>query len=111
MGKLVAVSAADGRVLWQQPYSNYQLVLRDDGLYALSGQVGAEVGMDGQFRPDLSNTPEPSRKFDPLTGEILAEFQSGTPCLHAADRRDRRGVLPRQRWLDASGRRRRSSGD
>ncbi|MCU0982276.1 MAG: PQQ-binding-like beta-propeller repeat protein, partial [Pirellulaceae bacterium] len=50
VAKLVAVAAADGRVLWEQPYSNYQLVLRDDGLYALSGQVGAEVGMGGQFR-------------------------------------------------------------
>jgi outer membrane protein assembly factor BamB len=77
VGKLVAVSAADGRLLWQHPYSNYQLVLRDDGLYAISGQVGAEVGMDNQFRQERARIPEPSRKFDPLTGEILAEFDLG----------------------------------
>ncbi len=77
VAKLVAVAAADGRVLWEQPYSNYQLVLRDDGLYALSGQVGAEVGMGGQFRPELSRVPEPSRKFDPLSGQILAELNLG----------------------------------
>ena len=77
VAKLVAVAAADGRVLWEQPYSNYQLVLRDDGVYALSGQVGAEVGMGGQYRPELSRIPEPSRKFDPLTGQILAELDLG----------------------------------
>ena len=77
VAKLVAVSAADGRVLWQHPYSNYQLVLRDDGLYALSGQVGAEVGMGGQFRPGAARIPEPSRKFDPLTGQVLAEIKLG----------------------------------
>ena len=77
VGKLVAVSAADGHVLWEQPHSNYQLVLRDDGLYALSGQVGAEVGMERQFRMDLANTAVASRKFEPLTGEVLAEFPLG----------------------------------
>ncbi len=77
VAKLVAVSTADGRVLWQQPYNNYQLVLRDDGLYALSGQMGAEVGMGGQFRQELARIPEPSRKFDPLTGEILATIDLG----------------------------------
>lgn len=77
VGKLVAVATDDGRVLWQHPYSNYQLVLHEDGLYALSGQVGAEVGMDHPFRQERSRIPEPSRKFDPLTGEILAEFDLG----------------------------------
>jgi outer membrane protein assembly factor BamB len=75
--KLVAVATADGRLLWDHPYSNYQLVLRDDGLYGLSGQMGAEVGMDSQFRQDLARLPEPSRKFDPLTGRILAEIALG----------------------------------
>lgn len=59
--KLLALSAVDGRILWQHPYNNYQLVLLDDGLYALSGQIDNEV----------------SRKFDPLTGRILEEVNLG----------------------------------
>ena len=55
--KLLAVSAEDGRILWEHPYSNFQLVLREDGLYGLSGQIDEH----------------PSMKFDPLTGEVLAE--------------------------------------
>jgi outer membrane protein assembly factor BamB len=58
VGKLLAVSARDGSVLWQNEYSNFQLVLRQDGLYGLSGQIDKH----------------PSKKFDPLTGEVLAEF-------------------------------------
>ena len=59
--ELLALSAADGRILWQHPYNNYQLVLLDDGLYALSGQIDNEV----------------SRKFDPLTGKVLEELKLG----------------------------------
>jgi outer membrane protein assembly factor BamB len=59
--KLLTLSAADGRILWQHPYSNYQLVLLDGALYALSGQIDNEV----------------SRKFDPLTGKILEEVKLG----------------------------------
>jgi outer membrane protein assembly factor BamB len=62
VGKLLAVSAKDGSVLWEHPYNNFQLVFRDDGLYALSGQN--DVG-------------SPSMKFDPLTGEVLAELKTG----------------------------------
>ncbi len=58
---LVAVSAEDGYVLWKHPYSNYQIVLQGDALYGLSGQIDSEV----------------SRKFDPLTGKVLEEFQLG----------------------------------
>ena len=58
IGSLLAVSAKDGRVLWQNPYGNYQLVLREDGLYGLSGQTDKH----------------PSARFDPLTGRILAEL-------------------------------------
>lgn len=61
VGKLVAVSAEDGGVLWENPYDNFQLVLRDDGLYAISGPWGTNV----------------SKKFDPLTGEVLADLQVG----------------------------------
>ncbi len=61
VSKLIAMSAEDGRVLWQHPYNNYQTVLLDDGLYALSGQIDKEV----------------SRRFDPLTGRVLDEVKLG----------------------------------
>ncbi|MEJ2703608.1 MAG: PQQ-binding-like beta-propeller repeat protein, partial [Sedimentisphaerales bacterium] len=60
--KLLAVSTKDGDVLWSYPYNNFQLVLRKDGLYAISGQNDA-----GRL----------SKKFDPLTGTVLAEFETG----------------------------------
>ncbi|MHC4631309.1 MAG: outer membrane protein assembly factor BamB family protein [Planctomycetota bacterium] len=59
--KLLAVSTEDGRILWQHPYDNFQLVIHPDGLYAISGPWGINV----------------SKKFDPLTGEILAELPTG----------------------------------
>jgi len=65
IGKLLAVSAEDGSILWENPYSNFQVVLRDDGLYGLSGQIDKH----------------PSKKFAALTGEVLAEInQSRRAC-------------------------------
>jgi len=61
MDKLLAVSAEDGRVLWQDRYDNYQLLLRDEGLYAIS------------YRRDEGIT----KRLDPLTGQVLAEFSMG----------------------------------
>jgi len=61
IGKLLAVSAVDGRILWEDPYSNFQLILRDDGLYGISGQIDDAV----------------SKKFHPLTGKVLAEIKIG----------------------------------
>ena len=58
--KLLAVSAKDGSILWEDSYNNFQLVLRDDGLYGISGQI------------DMHK----SKKFDPLTGKVLAEFDT-----------------------------------
>jgi len=58
IGRLLAVSTEDGKTLWEHPYSNFQLVLRDDGLYGISGQIDKA----------------PSLKFDPLTGKVLAEI-------------------------------------
>jgi len=60
IGKLLAVSAEDGNILWEDPYNNFQLVIRDDGLYGISGQID-------NFK---------SKKFDPLTGEVLAELDT-----------------------------------
>ncbi len=59
--KLLAVSAEDGRILWEHPYDNFQVVIYPDSLYGISGPWGNNV----------------SKKFDPLTGEILAEFNLG----------------------------------
>ena len=61
VGKLLAVSAADGSILWENPYDNFQLILRDDGLYGISGPWGNNV----------------SKKFDPLTGKVLADLPTG----------------------------------
>jgi len=61
MDKLVVLSVEDGSVMWHHPYDNYQLVLRDDGLYGISGPWSTNV----------------SKKFDPVTGEILGEFNIG----------------------------------
>ncbi len=62
VGKLLAVSAKTGEVLWSNPYNNFQLILRDDKLYAISGQNDA-----GAL----------SKIFSPLTGDVLAELQTG----------------------------------
>lgn len=59
MQRLVALAADNGKPLWSHPYSNYQLILQGDSLYAISGQIDGEV----------------SRRFNPLTGEILAELK------------------------------------
>jgi len=65
IGKLLAVSTKDASILWENSYSNFQLVLREDGLYGLSGQIDKH----------------PSKKFDPLTGRVLAEInQSRRAC-------------------------------
>lgn len=53
--RLVAVAADDGRMLWQFPEGNFQLIIRDDGLYAM-----------GRTHPSL--------KFDPTTGKVLSEL-------------------------------------
>ncbi len=60
VGKLLAVSTEDGNVLWENPYSNFQLVLRDDGLYGISGQIDKHKSV----------------KFDPLSGDVLAELDT-----------------------------------
>lgn len=54
--KLAAISAKNGQLLWSNDDGNMQLIIRDDGLYAM-GRM------------------QTSKKFDPLTGEILADLQ------------------------------------
>ncbi len=60
IGKLLAVSAKDGTVLWEDPYNNFQIIIRDDGLYGISGEMDMHV----------------SKKFDPLSGEVLEEIDT-----------------------------------
>jgi outer membrane protein assembly factor BamB len=61
VNKLLAVSTDDGRVLWQHPYDNYQIVVREDAVYGLPGQIDKD----------------PARVFDPLTGKVLQEIRLG----------------------------------
>jgi len=64
--RLVAVSAADGKLLWHKKHGNYQLVLRDDGFYAAGPQ-----DQDRGFK----------LAYD--TGEVLAEFPQRRACTRA----------------------------
>jgi outer membrane protein assembly factor BamB len=69
--KLVAVSTKDGKLLWQYPDAGaFQLVLRDDGLYAMGAS-------------------HPSRKFEPLTGKVLAQLPNRAGCTRATGSADR----------------------
>jgi outer membrane protein assembly factor BamB len=68
--RIVAVSATDGKLLWEMPGGNSQLVLRDDVVYALGeGSAG--------------NVPISSYKIHSTTGEILAKFPSRDRCTRA----------------------------
>jgi outer membrane protein assembly factor BamB len=60
VGKLLVVSAKDGNILWENPYDNFQLVLSKDGLYGISNEIDTQI----------------SKKFDPLTGKVLAEIET-----------------------------------
>lgn len=55
--KLLAISTKDGSILWENSYNNFQLVLREEGLYGISGPWRDKA----------------SKLFNPLTGEILAD--------------------------------------
>jgi len=73
VGKLLALSTKDGSILWENKYSNFQLVLHDEGLYAVSGTIDKE----------------PSKKFNPLTGRVLAEIdQPRRSCTRATGSAD-----------------------
>ncbi len=61
LSKMVVLSTEDGRLLWEDPYDNYQLILRPHAVYAISGPWGVEK----------------SKVFDPLTGKVLSELPIG----------------------------------
>lgn len=76
-GKLLAVSAKDGKKLWEHPNGNVQLVLRDDGVYAFDQTRYGRGRKSG------------SLKFDPLTGKVLARFKfSRSFCTRATGNAD-----------------------
>lgn len=62
ISKLLAVSASDGRLLWEHPYDNFQLIIHPEGLFGISGQIDNNCL---------------SMKFDPLTGKILSQIAVG----------------------------------
>jgi outer membrane protein assembly factor BamB len=69
--RLVAVSAQDGKLLWQyREEGNFQLVLRDDSLFAMGSS-------------------HPSRKLDLLSGEILHQLPNRAACTRATGTIDR----------------------
>ena len=69
--KLVAVSTRDGKLLWQYAEEgNFQLVLRDDALYAMGSN-------------------HPSRKLNPVTGEMLLQLPNRAACTRATGSVDR----------------------
>jgi outer membrane protein assembly factor BamB len=68
--KLVAVSTVDGKLLWQYPKGAFQLVLRDEGLYAMGAL-------------------DPSQLFDPKTGQIRRQLFHRAGCTRATGSVDR----------------------
>ena len=56
--RLTAVSAEDGRFLWQYPARDLHIVIRDDGLYTIGPQKSQGL----------------TRKLDPVTGKVLASY-------------------------------------
>jgi len=54
--RLVAVRARDGKLLWQKPHGNYQLVLRDDGVYA-AGPGATGLKLDYNTGTELAPLP------------------------------------------------------
>ncbi|MCX7886239.1 MAG: PQQ-binding-like beta-propeller repeat protein [Verrucomicrobiae bacterium] len=61
VNRLLAVSAENGKLLWEHPYDNYQLVLLGNLLYGIPGSIDKD----------------PARKFNALTGQVLSEIPIG----------------------------------
>lgn len=74
--RLVVASTADGRLLWQKPGGNLQLVLRDDGIYA-AGPSTSGVRLDYRTGDVLANLPA-RRACTRATGSIDSVFYRTT---------------------------------
>ncbi|MDK1031918.1 MAG: PQQ-binding-like beta-propeller repeat protein, partial [Planctomycetia bacterium] len=68
--RTVAISAKDGKLLWQYPEGNYHCVLREDGLYAF-------------------DTQHPSKQFDIMTGKVLRDLPRRFHCTRVTGSIDR----------------------
>ena len=69
--KLVAANTEDGRLVWQKEHGNFQLVLREDGIYAVGPQI---------------RTPTPQQsglKLAYATGEVLDRLFMRRACTRA----------------------------
>ena len=71
--RLVVASAKDGKLAWQKKYGNYQLVLRDDAIYAAGPQL-----YGGKTEPDAYGA-----KLAYDTGEVLAGLPIRRACTRA----------------------------
>ena len=69
--RFVVVSAKDGYVLWQKDHGNFQLVLRDDGIYAAGPQ---------QRAPNADVT---GYKLAYETGDVIAQLPMRRACTRA----------------------------
>lgn len=56
---LTALSLDDGRVLWKHPVIDLHVVVREDGVYTVGPQ----------------NSTDATKKLDPTTGKVLAEYK------------------------------------
>ena len=71
--RLVVASTANGKLVWQKEYGNYQLVLRDDAVYAAGPQL-----YGGKTEPDAYGA-----KLAYDTGEVLAGLPIRRACTRA----------------------------
>jgi outer membrane protein assembly factor BamB len=71
--RLVVASTADGKLAWQKEYGNYQLVLRDDAIYAAGPQLSGP-----QAEP-----PAQGAKLAYQTGAVLASLPIRRACTRA----------------------------
>ncbi len=78
--RLVAASAANGRLLWSKPTGNFQLVLRDEAVYA--------EGNPNSF------------KLDYATGRELERFNGRRSCTRATGSAD--SIFCRSAYLDGT---------
>ncbi|MHC4403061.1 MAG: outer membrane protein assembly factor BamB family protein [Planctomycetota bacterium] len=70
-GKLVAASTKDGKLVWQKEHGNFQLVLRDDGIYAVGPQIRTPT------------VQQSGLKLAYATGEVLARLFMRRACTRA----------------------------
>ncbi|RMG04181.1 MAG: hypothetical protein D6741_01360 [Planctomycetota bacterium] len=74
---LTAISAATGELLWQRPAKDFQIVLRQDGLYAIGPQnltEGVSLKLDPATGEELDRVPIKRRACTRATGSCDSIF-------------------------------------